>query len=137
LRGVREGKSLQKAARSAHVAPERLRAYLDEAAHVEKEKGRIVIRDDVRPRHFRLFSAGKEIEVTLAGYDEARLAGQYMSAVGHFLRTNDVSYVEPFRGKSVRDVNGKRYVLETRPNVLYRLNLDSTESYEQIYRIVA
>jgi hypothetical protein len=127
---------LQKAARSAHVAPERLRAYLDEAARVERVKGRLVIRDDMRHRRVPIFSQGKEIEIEVAGYDEARLAGQYMSEVGWFLSTNDVSLLAPFRGRSVQDVGGKRYLLETRPNVLYRLNLDSTESYEQIYRII-
>jgi hypothetical protein len=137
LREVREGGSLQKAARSTHVAPERLRAYLGEAARVERVKGRLVIRDDYRPRPFRIFSQGREVDVVLPGYDEARLAGQYMSEVGWFLRTNDVSLLAPFRGRSVQDVSGKRYVLETRPNVLYGLNLDSTESYEQIYRIIA
>jgi hypothetical protein len=95
------------------------------------------VRDDKRPRPFRIFSRGREVEVILPGYDEARLAGQYMSAVGHFLRTNDRKFLRPFEGRSVVDVRGKRHPLETRPNVLYRLSPDSTESYPQIYRIVA
>jgi hypothetical protein len=137
VRELRKGKSLKAAARSAHVASERLRSYMDQVGRVERVKGRLVIRDDMRTRSVPIFSQGREVEVVLPGYDEARLAGEYMSAVGHFLRTNDVSYLVPFRGKSVQDLNGKRHLLETRPNVLYRLNLDSTESYEQIYRIVA
>jgi len=59
-----------------------------------------------------------------------------MVAVREFLRTNDPSNLQPFVGEWVTDTNGTPYLLETRPNILYRLHASGVEPFEQIYRIV-
>lgn len=136
LKEMRRGKSLKAAARSAHVAPERLRNYASQTGVVQKERSRWVIKDDYRPRQVQVFSGGQAHEITVAGYAESELVGAYMSAVGKFLSTNDPAYLAPYVGKWVTDVNGKIYPFETRRNTLYRLNNSGGESFEQVYRIV-
>lgn len=84
-----------------------------------------------------IYSRGRSIMVTIAGYEQSALAGRYMAAVRAFLRSNDPASLDPFVGEAVTDVRGKRHIFETRPNTLYRLALGDEESFEQIYRIVA
>jgi hypothetical protein len=65
----------------------------------------------------------------------ASLVGQHNAAVKTFLDTNDISYLRPFEGRTVKDKSRRTYVLETRPNVIRRLDA-SGETFEQIYRIL-
>jgi hypothetical protein len=53
-----------------------------------------------------------------------------------FVTTNKITHIKPFVGKSVTDINGKRYPLEDRPNVLHRLAHTTSETFEQVYRVV-
>jgi hypothetical protein len=136
LKEMRKGKSLKASARSAHVAPERLRSYATQTGVVQKERRRWVVKDDHRQRQVQVFSGGRAHEITVAGYAEAELVGRYMAAVGEFLRTNDASNLRPFVGEWVSDTSGRPYLLETRPNILYRLHASGVEPFEQVYRIV-
>lgn len=136
LKTMREGKSLSQAAKSIHVAPERLRGYIEQAGVAEKKSGRWQIVRDTRQRIVMIFSKGVRKEITV-NYQEAQKVGAYSSAVGNFLATNDPASLKPFVGKYVIDVKGKKHLLETRPNVLYRLNANPTETFEETYRIAA
>ena len=136
VKAMRKGDSLTKAATDLHVAPERLRACIRQAGVAEKKSGRWFISNDPRSRIVPIFSSGKFQTITVS-FEASQKAGAYMSAVNVFLSSNDTSALDPFRGESVVDVKGKRYFLETRPNVLYRLNASESQSYEEIYRIVA
>ena len=75
------------------------------------------------------------IDLKLPDYETASLVGQHNASVKIFLDTNDISNLRPFEGRTVRDTSGRTYVLETRPNVIRRLDA-SGETFEQIYRIV-
>ena len=61
---------------------------------------------------------------------------QHRAAVKDFLEFNEISHLEPFVGVSIRDISGKHHLLETRPNVLYRLANAGGEAFETIYRLV-
>ncbi|PLS82774.1 MAG: hypothetical protein CYG60_23540 [Actinobacteria bacterium] len=137
LKEMRRGKSLKAAAKSAHVAPERLRKYAAQTGVVQKERSRWVVKNDRRSRELQIFSGGRALTIVVPGYAEAELIGRYMSAVGEFLRTNNASNLRPFVGEQVADVNGRTYLLETRPNLLYRLHALGVEPFEQVYRIVS
>ncbi len=137
LKGMREGKTLQSAARSIRVAPERLRGYIARTGVAEKRGGRWIITDDRRERVVQIYSDGKSQQITVAGYDEAVEVGLYMVAVKQFLATNDAQHLSPFVDKAITDTNGKTYTYETRPNVLYKLDAVGAEPFEQVYRIVA
>ena len=83
-----------------------------------------------------IFSEGKSLTIMVGDLSAASLAGKYMSAVGRFLETNDLSALAPFVGRSVVDLSGKEHPLETRPNVLYRLAAAGEHTFEQVYKIV-
>jgi hypothetical protein len=137
LKEIRSGKRLSKAAQHIAVAPERLRHYINQTG-VAKKRGHLwTIGADRRKREMPIFSSGQIQTITVKNYKDAARVGKYMGAVSKFLQTNDESVIETFVGDSVIDVKGKRHVFETRPNVLYRLSASQTETFEEVYRIVA
>lgn len=66
----------------------------------------------------------------------ASTIGSYLSAVRILLERNYPDALAAFAGKTVKDVRNKTYPLETRPNVLYRLN-SSVEPFEEVYRLIS
>jgi hypothetical protein len=136
LRRIREGRSLVQAAKMIHVSPERLRRYVEQTGVAAKSKRRWVLLEDRRVRSVPLYSVGTFLVIMVEGFERASLAERYMAAVGRFLDTNDLAHLRPFVGHGVADVNGKWHPFETRPNILYRLNANVSEPFEQLYRIV-
>ncbi len=136
LKEMRRGKSLKAAARSAHVAPERLRNYVQGTGVVRKERRRWVVGEDRRLRVVQVYSGGRAHEITVRGHDTSALVARYMTAVKQFLRTNNRDHLVPFIGEWVTDVNGRVYPLETRPNTLYRLHASGIPSFQDVYRLV-
>lgn len=134
---IRNGGSLTQAAKAIQTTPERLRNYLIAQGVGLKDAGRWKIGLDSRPRRLPLFSEGKELVITVRGYDPARQVGLYMHAVRQFLDTNDPAPLEQFRGQAVVDITGHRYLFETDENTLYKLHTISDSTFESIYRIVA
>lgn len=135
LRFLRKNKSFNKAAKEAHISPERLRTYAEEHGIIEKRGRRWVIKNDL-PRRVLIYADGRERQIVVGDFKAASLVGKYMSAVGWFLTTNDKSHLKPFIGKTVTDMDGKPHALETRPKLLYRLSHAGGSSFEQVYRIV-
>jgi hypothetical protein len=78
------------------------------------------------------------VQVVIAdGFEPAQLAGAHHHAVGEFVRTNDVGLLTPFKGKAVRSVSGRKYVLETDPNALHRIASMDNPPFHEIYEIVS
>lgn len=86
-------------------------------------------------RRVLIYADGRELAVVVS-VRMASLVGKYMAGVRWFVQTNDLHHIEPFVGRSITDMSGKRYPLETRPNALHRLAHTGASSFEQIYRIV-
>ena len=84
----------------------------------------------------KLFSDGDSLPVVVGDFNSASKIGRFMSAVSHFLRTNNPAWLREFEGASVTDVSGRTHPFETRPNALYRLASAHDQSFEHIYRIV-
>lgn len=136
LRAIKSGQSLTEAARSVHVAPERLRRYLAASGIAEKRGGRWTVGPrDTRIRQMLLYSQGVAIIASVTPA-EADIIGRYMAAVGRFLESNDAAYLAPFAGEAITDTAGHRHPLETDPNALYRLDATGGETFEDVYRIV-
>lgn len=135
LRFFRKEKSFAKAAKEAGLSAERLRTEAIERGVVEKRGSRWYLKRDL-PRRVPIFTDGREKIITVGDFDQASLVGKYMSAVGWFLRTNEPRHLRTYFGKSVTDIDGDVYPLETRPNVLHRLASAGVSSFEQVYRIV-
>ena len=82
-------------------------------------------------------TSGRIQNLTLRGYDQARLVGEHHQAVGDFLRTNDPALLKPFKGRSVQTMNGRRYVLETDPNSLHRIAAMDSPPFHEIYKFTS
>jgi len=134
LRALRLTGSQSAAAKEAGVAPERFRRFLREQRLAERQ-GRAWKITDKRPRVMTALTTRGAIELRLPGFDEASLVGRHNAAVKAFMDTNDISHLQPFAGLTVKDTSGRTHVLETRPNVIRRLDA-SGETFEQVYRIV-
>jgi len=135
LRLLRNEKSIAEAARKAGIPPAKLRAYAIKKKLLIRRGKKWVVQKDV-PRKLLIYSDGKEYVITVSKFRTASLIGKYMAAVRWFVQTNDLHHLEPFAGKSVKDISGKCYPLESRPNVLHRLANSGSDTFEQIYRIV-
>jgi hypothetical protein len=136
LKALRRSGSLTTAAKEQGVSAERLRTYIRNLPFVGKRRGRFVVGADLRHRQVQFYADGRMIKTVVQGYEPAALAGSYWDAVGEFLRTNDPNHLAPFAGVEITDANGSSYTLETRPNVLYRLDAEGGDTFEQVYRIV-
>jgi hypothetical protein len=134
LRELRRRNNQVSAAKEAGVSPERFRRFLREHKLAER-KGRVWEITDTRPRDMTALTTRGTVDLKLPDYEAASLVGQHNAAVRIFLDTNDVSHLRPFEGRTVKDMSGQTYVLETRPNVIRRRDA-SGETFEQIYRIV-
>jgi hypothetical protein len=134
LRELRRTNNQVAAAKEAGVSPERFRRFLREQRLAER-KGRVWEITDKRPRDMTALTTRGELELKLPGFEEASLVSRHRAAVRSFRDTNLISYLQPFEGLTVKDASRRRYVLETRPNVIRRLEA-SGETFEQIYRIV-
>ena len=135
LKELRRGRGLTATARSIGVSPERLRHHVSSKNLAEKHKGRWVTREGL-PRRMRIYSRGRDPVITLGDFKTASQVGRFMAAVGRFLRSNDISHLNAFVGRSVTDIAGKNRPFETRPNVLYQLASSGTEPFEEVYRII-
>lgn len=82
-----------------------------------------------------IFTDGETRTILVRGYEDSRLIGEYMSAVGRFLETGDTSHLEPYVGKSVTDASGRKHPFETEPNTLYQLTSGGADDFHSIYRI--
>jgi hypothetical protein len=134
LRELRLTNNQAKAAKEAGVSPERFRRFLRERKLAER-KGRVWEITDNRPRDMTAMTTRGAIDLKLPDYETASLVGQHNAAVKTFLDDNDISHLQPFEGSTIKDTSGRTHVLETRPNVIRRLDA-SGETFEQIYRIV-
>jgi len=136
LKFVREGDSAAVAARRIDVQPSTLRDYIHRSGvRVTRRGRRLSIGRDPRVREMSIYSHGKRVTLRLS-FEESRHAGAYMSAVGQALASNDRAPLVAFEDDVVVDLDGTRHPLETRMNVLYRLDQTSDERPEEIYRIV-
>ena len=136
LKLMRSGSNLTKAAQSIRVSRERLRRYLAQTGVVRRKGNKWLFRKDKRRRQVLIFSGGREFIITVASYEVASKIGSHREAVAQFLATNDPAHLKPYVGEIVQDVDGKSYLLETRPNVLYRIASGGIQSFEQIYQII-
>jgi hypothetical protein len=134
LRELRRTNNQAAAAKEAGVSPERFRRFIRDEKLAER-KGLIWAITDRRPRDMTALTTRGQLALKLPGYDLASLVGRHGAAVKSFRDTNDISHLAPFEGRTVKDVTGRTFVLETRPNVIRRQEA-SGEAFEQIYRIV-
>jgi hypothetical protein len=92
---------------------------------------------DDRLRKVLVMTRGRFRELTVRGFAEASLAGAHHHVAGQFVRTNDITLLKPFAGKSVRAATGRKYPLETDPNALHRIAAMGSPPFHEIYEILS
>jgi hypothetical protein len=133
LRALRVLKNQKQAAQSAGISARRFRAFLKEKRVAHFRKGRWHFAD-LRPRQILVITTEGEKHLTVKGFNRASLAMSHRATVKQFLEEPDPTALKFFEGKWIKDAGGKKYFLETRPNVLYRLAHAGSEPHE-IYRL--
>jgi len=136
LRQLRKGQSQKAAAEFAGISQERFRRFIYGHGLAERQHGEWVMTDG-RPRRVSTIHRGEQKALTVGRYSEAEKAGRYSDAVGVFVRTNDLSVLEPFDGDGLTDHKGRFYLFETDPNALHRLAAQDTPAFHEIYQIVS
>ena len=136
IREMNRGRSLTATAKSLHLSPKRLQKEL-KAQRLVRRKGRRWAITDLRRRRIPVMTKGKQQTLVVIGYAPARLIGEHHNAVGEFVRTNDITVLKPFEGQAVIAANGRKYPLETDPNVLHRIASMDNLPFHEIYEITS
>jgi len=135
LKYLREGRSQKRAAEIGMVSVGRFRRFLRDHK-LAKRKGRKWIITDRRIREIEVFSEDGLRHIRVRGFGGASLTMRHRAAVQKFLDTNDISLLTPFDGQAVNDVSRQKHILETRPNVLYRIANAGSDADMKIYWLV-
>jgi hypothetical protein len=133
---MNRGRSLTATAKSLNLPPRQLQKALRDQ-RLAKRKNNRWVPTDKRLRKVPVISDGRQRTLTVIGYEPARLAGEHYSAVGQFVRSNNLAVLRPFEGQIVRAANGRKYPLETDPNELHRIAALDSPPFHEIYRITS
>lgn len=133
-KAIAKGSSLSQAAKLHGVSKERARRYIAAHGIAKFEGGKWLITDE-RPRQVPIASNGAQ-KVVVVSPSEASKAASYANAAKAFVNSSDPAVLEEWRGKSVKDIRGKRHKLETDPNELHRLAAAHDPAFHQVYRVV-
>lgn len=131
---LRASGDLGSAAKAARISQSKFKREALKRKLIKKRGKSWIVSRDLH-RQMLIYSEAKQAPIKLRT-GSARLAGKYMSAVGAFLRSNNIRILDEFIDRDVKDISGKRHVFETNPNTLYRLTSSTDEAFEHIYRIV-
>jgi hypothetical protein len=133
-KAIASGESLTSAAKKLGVSNERARRYISAHGIAKFEGGKWLITDE-RPRQVPIASNGAQ-KVVVVSPSEASKAASYANAAKAFVNTNDPAVLEEWRGKTVKDIRGKRHKLETDPNELHRLAAADDPAFHEVYSVV-
>jgi hypothetical protein len=132
---LREGSSQRRAAQTAGISPGRLGLFVRNNKLAKFRNGRWYITDR-RVRELIVLTEGEQRLISVRGFRTASLAMRHRAAVHQFLETNDAALLGPFKNVSVADTSKQKHLLETRPNVLYRLANAGNDADMKIYRLI-
>lgn len=136
FRELRAGNSLKQSAKTAGVSEERFRRFV-KGNELASYSGRAWEVTDNRPRQVPMIKGSSQSAIIVPDFDTASQVGTYHNAVGRFLRTQQLSFIQPFEGQSVRDIRGREHVFETDPNALFRLAAKDEPEFHEIYQIIS
>jgi len=136
VREMNRGRSLSSAARALGFSSKTLQLHLRRKRLLTRKGNRWVV-NDKQLRRIPTMTGGRSRVIIVRGYAPARLVGEHHNAVGEFVRTNDITVLMPFKGRSVRSASGREFILETDPNVLHRIAAMDSPQFHEIYKITS
>ncbi len=117
---MRQGWSLQAAARDSGTTPETVLRYVGSALRRTDEGWRPSPEDGLTRTMLFLFPDGPDF-ITIRGLEQASLIGRYWNAVRIYLEEGDDRELRRFAGRSVIDVKGQRHRFITEARTIRRL----------------
>jgi hypothetical protein len=130
LRRVKQGESMRAVAKAEKISNEKFRRFIKEHVEAKREGKQWKIIDH---RFVRMAVCSRaQLRWVDFSADQSSAVGHYWIGVNRFLRTNEPSHLQPFKGKGIRDIAGKYFPFETRPNVLRRLDSAGELSFLEI-----
>jgi len=127
----RTGVALTAAAREEHIDPRTVRKYLGTELRGARLKRKVQpTKADRRRRDMLIPTALGTSPVVVRGSKQASQLGQYMAAVGKYLRTGDSDSLDEFRGKSIGG-----HLLITDPDTLGSLAQAGALQLDEIYAL--
>ena len=136
LQRLKSGASLSEAAREGGISSERLRLYVADHKLAAKRGKRWIFRERNLRWQALVYADSRAQVVTVSKAKEISKIAKHHNAVKRFLRTKRTAALKPFLGMTVTDASGRRYVLETNPNVLLRLINMGEPTFEEIYKLM-
>lgn len=135
LRDLRSGSSLKQSARDAGISEEHFRRFV-RGNELAIYSGNSWLLTDDRPRQVPMINGSRQRAIIVPDFATASSVGRHHNAVRRFLRTQQLSFLEPFEGQSVRDIRGREHPFETDPNSLFRLAAKDEPEFHEIYQII-
>jgi len=132
---MKGGVSQTAAAKSVGISTQRL-AHYRRATTTSKIKGKKWAIRDHRPAEMYIASNGKVFPIAVPNRGKSGV-GHYWNAINEFLTSNDTTHLNPLSGKVIRDIRGKKYLLEVGPNTLRMLDAIGELNFVRIYANVA
>jgi hypothetical protein len=136
LAGMRHGKSLSKAARSARTTPDTVRKYAGRGI-VQLPEGRYApLAYDTIRRPLKFLAPDGVVAVTVRSSASASRIAEYWNAVNRYLRTGRTDALRPFRGEHIRS-GRKLHRFVTDPSTLDRLGNAGEVRFEDLYGLTS
>ena len=128
-----EKASLKKASLEAGVSPKTVKRWAGSALEKGSSGRYTPKRSDQLLRILKVPDAKGTREIAVRGSRQATLLAEYWNAVHKFLASGDTSDLRKFRGKSVKDADGREIPLLSDRAELNRLGNASVISFESLY----
>lgn len=116
----RAGDSLSQAAKNQGLSLREVLRY--GSSYIYKKNGRYyVVAYDSMERGRWMYSEGKRISLVVTNSKDASILSKYLSKVKKALNTGNEEILKPFKGKFIKDADGKKHYFETDLETLYEL----------------
>jgi len=87
-------------------------------------------------RRMAINENGREIFIEISDSRYATTIGKYQSAIKEYLNTGNIGVLRKFKGKKVKDSQGKWHTLDTNPSAILEINARREEpEYYDIYEV--
>ncbi|MGI0047510.1 MAG: hypothetical protein ACREBB_10055 [Nitrosotalea sp.] len=110
LNKIRHGLSLTKASKQVGISIPTVKRYVGSTLKLQNHRY-VAKESDSLPRKIIIYEKGNQVWITVRGIKQARIVGQYHSAIGRL--SKDGSALKPFSKIKIRDAKGKFHRLET------------------------
>jgi hypothetical protein len=120
LKLMRNGYSIIEATKEVGITPRTAKHYIGSSL---KSKNNTLVpkATDHLLRKMRIYEDGKEIWVQVKGLNKASLIGQYHSAVGKLVDSNEKNTLQPFEQIKIKEYKGRYHKLETNSKKIFKI----------------